>query len=39
LALLGPDIVEAILAGQAHEMLQRLVRPLPVSWAEQRLLI
>jgi hypothetical protein len=39
LALLAPDIVEAILAGQAHEMLQRLVRPLPVSWAEQRLLI
>jgi hypothetical protein len=36
LAVLGPNIVEAIPAGQAHEMLQSLGRPLPVSWAEQR---
>jgi hypothetical protein len=39
LALLGPDIAEAILAGQAHEMLQSLRRPLPVSWAEQRAVV
>jgi hypothetical protein len=38
LALLAPDIVEAILAGRADEslMLERLERPLPASWGEQR---
>jgi len=38
LALLAPDMVEAILAGQADQtlMLERLERPLPASWAEQR---
>ena len=39
LALLAPDIVEAILAGSADQslMLERLERPLPPSWEEQRL--
>jgi hypothetical protein len=38
LALLAPDIVEAILAGRADEslMLERLERPLPANWDEQR---
>jgi hypothetical protein len=38
LALLAPDIVEAILAGRRHQgmMLEQLERPLPASWAEQR---
>jgi hypothetical protein len=38
LALLAPDIVEAILGGTADEslMLERLERPLPASWEEQR---
>jgi hypothetical protein len=38
LALLAPDIVEAILAGSADQslMLERLERPLPASWEEQR---
>ena len=38
LALLAPDIVEAILAGRADQslMLERLERPLPASWDEQR---
>ena len=38
LALLAPDIVESILAGQANQalMLERLERPLPASWEEQR---
>jgi hypothetical protein len=37
LALLAPDIVEAILAGNADQslMLERLERPVPVSWQEQ----
>jgi hypothetical protein len=37
LALLAPDIVEAILAGRADQslMLERLERPLPASWEEQ----
>jgi hypothetical protein len=41
LALLAPDIVEAILAGRTDPvlMLERLERPLPASWAEQRLLV
>ena len=34
LALLAPDIVEAILGGWADQrvMLERLERPLPVGW-------
>jgi hypothetical protein len=38
LALLAPDIVEAILAGRADQvlMLESLERPLPVSWEDQR---
>jgi hypothetical protein len=41
LALLAPDIVEAILAGRTDPalMLERLERPLPASWAEQRTLL
>jgi hypothetical protein len=41
LALLAPDIVEAILAGRADQglTLDRLERPLPTSWAEQRELL
>jgi hypothetical protein len=38
LALLAPDIVEAILAGGTDQalMLEKLKRPLPVGWEEQR---
>jgi hypothetical protein len=38
LALLAPDIIEAILGGMADQslMLERLERPLPASWEEQR---
>ena len=38
LALLAPDIVEAILAGGTDQslMLEKLERPLPASWEEQR---
>ena len=38
LALLAPDIIEAILAGSADQslMLKRLERPLPASWEQQR---
>jgi hypothetical protein len=38
LALLAPDIIEVILAGRADPgmMLEQLERPLPASWAEQR---
>jgi ParB-like chromosome segregation protein Spo0J len=38
LALLAPDIVEAILAGQTDHalVLEKLERPLPASWEEQR---
>jgi hypothetical protein len=41
LALLAPDIIEAILAGQTDQalMLEQLERPLPASWEEQRELI
>jgi hypothetical protein len=41
LALLAPDLVEAILAGKADAglMLEQLERPLPASWAEQRCLL
>ena len=39
LALLAPDIVEAILAGKqpAHLTLKDLMQPFPVEWAGQRL--
>lgn len=39
LALLAPDIVEAILTGSTDRgmMLEQLERPLPASWEEQRL--
>ena len=39
LALLAPDIVEAILAGRqpAHLTLRDLMQPFPVEWAGQRL--
>jgi len=38
LALLAPDIVEAILAGKqpASLTLKDLMLPFPVEWAEQR---
>jgi hypothetical protein len=38
LALLAPDIIEAIVAGRADQslMLKHLERPLPASWVEQR---
>ena len=38
LALLAPDIVEAILEGRAAQrvMLEPLEQPLPASWVEQR---
>jgi hypothetical protein len=38
LALLAPDIVEAILAGQTDQalVLEKLERPLPSGWKEQR---
>jgi ParB-like chromosome segregation protein Spo0J len=38
LALLAPDIVEAILDGQADQalMLETLERPLPAGWEKQR---
>ena len=38
LALLAPDIVEAILAGSMDQgmILEQLERPLPMSWVEQR---
>jgi hypothetical protein len=41
LALLAPDIIEAILAGQTDQslVLEQLERPLPASWEEQRHLI
>ena len=37
-SLLAPDIVEAILGGWADQrvMLERLERPLPMGWEEQR---
>jgi hypothetical protein len=37
-ALLAPDIVEGIIAGQADQslMLKQLERPLPTDWDEQR---
>jgi hypothetical protein len=41
LALLAPDIVEAILAGRTDQvlLLENLERPLPASWTEQRAMI
>jgi hypothetical protein len=38
LALLAPDIIEAIVTGRADGtlMLEQLERPLPASWEEQR---
>lgn len=38
LALLAPDIVEAILAGKqpAHLTLKDLMQPFPVEWSGQR---
>ena len=38
LALLAPDIIEAILDGRSDQalMLEQLERPLPASWEEQR---
>ena len=38
LALLSPDIIDAILVGRTDQavMLERLERPLPASWLEQR---
>jgi hypothetical protein len=38
LALLAPDIIEAILAGKTDQalMLEQLKRLLPASWEEQR---
>jgi hypothetical protein len=40
LALLAPDVVEAILAGTTNQsiVLERLERPLPMRWEEQRAL-
>ena len=41
LALLAPDLVDRILAGKTDQvlMLERLERPLPASWEEQRCLL
>jgi hypothetical protein len=41
LTLLAPDVVEAILDGQALSDLglPRLLEPLPLSWVEQRLML
>jgi hypothetical protein len=38
LALLAPDIVDAIVAGRTNQgmILEQLERPLPASWEEQR---
>jgi hypothetical protein len=38
LALLAPEIVDAIHAGRTDQrpMLERLERPLPARWEEQR---
>jgi hypothetical protein len=38
LALLAPDIVEAVLAGRTVQgvMLEQFEQPLPASWEEQR---
>jgi hypothetical protein len=38
LVLLVPDIIEAIVAGRTNQalILERLERPLPASWKQQR---
>jgi ParB-like chromosome segregation protein Spo0J len=38
LALLAPDIIDAILAGISDQppLLEQLERPLPAGWVEQR---
>ena len=38
LALLAPDIIDAILTGETDQgmVLEQLERPLPASWEEQR---
>jgi len=38
LAMLAPDLVEAILAGSSNQgmVLEQLERPLPASWQGQR---
>ena len=40
LALLAPDVVEVILEGRSGQALtvERLERPLPAGWEEQRCL-
>jgi hypothetical protein len=39
LTLLAPDIIEAMLVGQGTGFtLDRLMRPIPIQWDEQRLL-
>ena len=37
----SPDVIESVLQGQMNDrlMLERLERPLPSSWAEQRQLL
>jgi hypothetical protein len=41
LALLAPDIVEAIHGGWANQrvMLERLERPVPMGWEDQKLVL
>jgi hypothetical protein len=41
LALLAPDMADAIVAGRADQLLvlERLERPLPMSWDDQRSLL
>jgi hypothetical protein len=41
LALVAPEIVEAILAGRTNQsmILERLERPMPAIWQEQRTLL
>jgi hypothetical protein len=41
LALLAPDLVDAILGGRIDQavMLEQLERPLPMRWEEQRRLL
>jgi hypothetical protein len=38
LTLLAPDIIDTVLEGRSGQalMLERLERPLPVGWEEQR---
>jgi hypothetical protein len=41
LAVLAPDLVEAILGGSSDRrvILKKLERPLPVGWEEQRAIL